>query len=412
MKDVDFISQLKLRAGWGTVGNQSSTGIGDYLSTIANGKKYVLGGQVFEGRIPEYLSNPQLKWEVAEQYNVGVDFGLWNNKLNFVLDYFVKNTKDMIVRSPIPDYMGAMPPVANVGSMRNKGFEITINHNNTIGQVKYDVGLNLSFIDNEVTSLGRSSPIYKEVFDRLPSTSKTEVGHALASYWGYQTDGVFNTQEELDGYTHINADGTVTKIQPSAGLGDVKYIDRNGDGEINEKDMTYLGNYIPTFSGGFNLGLEYKNFTFSLFADFCYGNEIANMNLFHMNSPLMGANILQSYYDNRWTPETPENNQPRLTASTQSGQNTLFSDRYIEDGSYLRIRNIQLGYNFPKSLLKSIHLDALRVYVSADNLFTFTKYSGFTPEITDQYGDPLTAGSDIGASPLPRTMTVGLNLTF
>ena len=191
----------------------------------------------------------------------------------------------------------------------------------------------------------------------------------------------------------------------------MKYVDRNGDGEINEKDQTYLGNYIPTFTGGFNLGLEYKNFTFSLFADFCYGNEIANMNLFHLNSPLMGANILQSYYDDRWT-ETPQNNQPRLTASTQSGQNTLFSDRYIEDGSYLRIRNVQLGYNFPKSMLKNIHFDALRIYVSVDNLFTFTKYSGYTPEISDQWGDPLTAGSDVGASPLPRTMTVGLNLTF
>lgn len=412
LKDVNAISQVKLRAGWGTVGNQSSTGVGDYLATIANGKKYVLGGQAVEGRIPEYLSNPQLKWEVAEQVNVGVDFGVLNNKLNFVLDYFVKKTKDMIVRSPIPDYMGALPPVANVGSMRNRGFELTINHNNVIGKVKYNVGLNLSLIDNEVTSLGRSTPIYKTLFDRLPSTSKTEVGHALASYWGYQTEGVFNTQEELDAYTHTKEDGSVVKIQPSAGLGDVKYVDRNGDGEINEKDQTYLGNYIPDFTGGFNLGLEYKNFTFSLFADFSYGNEIANMNLFHMQSPLMGANILQSYYDNRWTPETPGNNQPRLTASTQSGQNTLFSDRYIEDGSFLRIRNIQLGYNFPKSMLKKIHLDALKLYISVDNLCTFTKYSGYTPEIPDQWGDPLTAGSDVGASPLPRTMTVGLNLTF
>ena len=176
--------------------------------------------------------------------------------------------------------------------------------------------------------------------------------------------------------------------------------------------MAYLGNYIPTFNGGFNLGFEYKNFTFSLLTDFCYGNEIANMNQFHLQSPLMGANILQSYYDNRWTPENPDNNQPRLTASTQSSQNVMFSDRYIEDGSYLRIRNVQLGYNFPKSMLKRIHLDALRVYVSVDNLYTFTSYSGYTPDIPDQWGDPLTAGSDVGGPPLPRTMTFGLNLTF
>lgn len=412
LKDVGWLSQLKLRLGWGTVGNQASTGIGDYLSKIANGKKYVLGGQVFEGRIPEYMSNPQLKWEVAEQYNVGLDLGFFNNKLNFIMDYFVKNTKDMIVRSPIPSYMGALAPMANVGTMRNKGFEFTVNYADHIGEFKYNLGLNLSFIDNEVTSLGQSTPIYKTLFDRLPSTSKTEVGHPLASYWGYQTDGIFNTKEELEAYVHTASDGTVSKIQPTAEVGDVKYVDRNKDGQINAEDQTYLGNYISTFNGGFNLGFEYKNFTFSLFTDFCYGNEIANMNLFHLQSPLMGANILQSYYDNRWTPETPDNNQPRLTASTQSSQNVMFSDRYIEDGSYLRIRNVQLGYNFPKSMLKRIHLDALRIYVSVDNLYTFTNYSGYTPDIPDQWGDPLTAGSDVGGSPLPRTMTFGLNLTF
>lgn len=412
LKDVNVLSQLKIRAGWGTVGNQSSTGIGDYLSTIANGKKYVLGGQAIEGRIPEYLSNPNLKWEVAEQVNVGLDLGLWNNKLNFVLDYFIKNTNDMIVRSPIPAYMGALAPLANVGSMRNKGFEFTVNHNNQIGEVKYNVGLNLSFIKNEITSLGQSTPIYTTLFDRLPSTSKTEVGHPIASYWGYQTDGVFNTQEELDAYVYTNEDGSVTKIQPTAELGDVKYVDRNGDGAIDEKDQTYLGNYIPDVSGGFNFGVEYKNFTLSFLADFVLGNEIANMNLFHLQSPLMGANILQSYYDNRWTPETPDNNQPRLTASTQSSQNVLFSDRYIEDGSYLRIRNIQFGYNFPKSILKKMYLNALRLYVSVDNLYTFTNYSGYTPEIPDQYDNPLAAGSDVGASPLPRTITFGMNLTF
>lgn len=412
MKDIVPVSQMKLRAGWGMVGNQSSTGIGDYLSTIANGKKYVLGGQVYEGRIPEYLSNPQLKWEVAQQTNVGVDLGFFNNRLSFIVDYFIKDTKDMIVRSPIPDYVGALAPLANVGSMRNKGFEFTVSHNNQVKDVKYNVGLNLSIIKNEVTSLGRSGAIYLSIFDRLPSTSKTEVGQPLASYWGYQTDGIFHTQEELDTYTYKDENGNIVPVQPTAEVGDVKYVDRDGNGVINSEDQTFLGNYVPAFTGGFNFGIEYKNFSLSLFTDFSYGNKIANMNLYNLKSPLMGANILQSYYDNRWTPETPYNNQPRLTTSSQAGQNTLFSDRYIEDGSFLRIRNIQVGYDVPKALLRKVCINSLKVYVSADNLFTFTKYSGFNPEITDQWGSPLSAGSDVGGSPLPRTFTVGLNLTF
>ncbi|MDU1890390.1 MAG: TonB-dependent receptor [Dysgonomonas sp.] len=412
LKEISFISQAKLRAGWGMVGNQSSTGIGDYLSTIANGKRYVLGGQVYEGRIPEYLSNSQLKWEVAKQTNVGLDLGFFNSKLTLSADYFIKDTKDMIVRAPIPDYVGALAPLANVGSMRNKGFEFTINHNNEIDKVKYNVGLNMSFIKNEVTSLGRSGAIFATLFDRLPSTSKTEVGHPIASYWGYETDGIFHTQEELDAYTYTDKDGNVKPIQPTAEVGDVKYVDRDGNGSIDAEDQTYLGDYIPTFTGGLNLGIEYKDFTFSLFTDFSYGGKIANMNLFHMKSPLMGANILQSYYDNRWTPETPYNSEPRLTTSSQSGQNTLFSDRYIEDGSFLRIRNVQLGYYLPKNLLQKVKIESLKVYVSADNLHTFTKYSGYNPEITDQWGNPLTAGSDVGSTPLPRTLSVGFNLIF
>ena len=413
LQGVKAMDQLKVRAGWGQVGNQSSTGIGDYLSKISNGQKYVLGGTVYEGRIPTALSNPDLKWEIAEQYNLGLDFSFLNGKIVANMDYFIKNTKDMIVRAPIPNYVGADEPLDNVGNMRNRGFEFTVNHYNKIGEVNYNVGLNLSFINNKVTSLGRAGAIHATVYDqRLPNTSRTEVGREIAYYYGYKTDGIFNTQEELDAYTYTDANGVTKPIQPNAKLGDVKYRDLDGDGKIDESDLTYLGSYMPDFSGGFNLGAEYKNFTFSLFADFVYGNKIANMTTYDLKSPLADKNILKSYYNNRWTKDTPENNEPRLTTTDAYKENTLFSDRYIENGSFLRIRNIQLGYNLPFNIIQKVRMQKARVYVSVDNLATFTKYKGYNPEIGDQWGNVLAAGADVGGTPLPRTFSLGFNIEF
>ena len=413
MQNVDFLSQLKLRAGWGQVGNQASAGIGDYLSTITNGLRYVVGGEVQEGRIPTVLSNPNLKWEIAEQWNVGVDVGFFNGKLSLTADYFVKNTKDMIVRTPVPMYVGADDPLDNIGSMRNKGFEFTLNHVNKIGDLDYNVSLNMSFIRNKVTSLGRSGAITATVYDtRLSNTSRTEVGREIAYYYGYQTDGIFNTAEELAAHSYVDENGVTQAIQPNAQVGDVKYKDLDGDGSIGEGDLTYLGSYMPDFTGGFNLGLAYKGFDFSLFADFSYGAEIANMTTYDLKSSLVTKNILKSYYNNRWTEETPYNNEPRLTASEMYRENTQFSDRYVEDASFLRIRNVQLGYSFPSKWLDNIKIDRARIYVSIDNLATITGYSGYNPEIADQYGNVLAAGCDVGGTPLPRTFTVGLNVNF
>lgn len=413
MKTVGFISQLKLRAGWGQVGNQSSAGIGDYLSRISNGLKYVLGGKVYEGRVPTELSNPKLKWEVAEQYNVGLDLGFFDGKLSLNADYFVKNTKDMIVRVPIPDYVGAGEPLDNVGNMRNKGFEFMLSHVNSIGDFSYNVALNMSFIRNEVTSLGRAGSINATVYDqRLSNTSRTEVGREIAYYYGYKTDGIFHTQEELDAYTFTNADGVKQPIQPNAQVGDVKFRDLNRNGKIDEGDLTYLGSYMPDFTGGLNMGVAYKGIDFSLFADFTYGNEIANMTTYDLKSSLVDKNILKSYYENRWTKETPYNSEPRLTTSGAYKENAQFSDRYIEDGSFLRIRNVQLGYTFPEKWMSNLKIDKARIYFSVDNLATFTKYSGYNPEVSDQWSNVLVSGCDVGGTPLPRTFTFGLNVNF
>lgn len=409
LKNIQPLSQLKLRAGWGQVGNQSSIGIGEYLSLIDNELRYVLGDQVYEGRLPMNLSNPNLKWEIAEQFNIGADVALFDNKLRLNADYFIKKTKDMIVRMPVPSYVGAGSPYGNVGTMENKGFEFNVEHENKIGDVQYNVGLNLSFIKNEVTDLGGAGSMDATAYDRLGPTFRTEVGREIAYYRGLKTDGIFHTQEEIDSYTHTNVDGTQQLIQPNAVPGDVKFVDLDGNGAIDEKDLTYLGSYMPDFSGGLNLGLEYKSFFISVFSDFVYGNEIANLNSYELRSGL-GTNILQSYYDNRWTPETPDNSAPRLTANP--GMNVKFSDLYVEDGSFFRIRNLQFGYDFPKTWIQKIRINKARLYMSIDNLYTFTKYTGYNPDIVDQYGDPLKAGGDTGATLLPRTISFGLNLNF
>lgn len=409
LKNVQPLSQLKLRTGWGQVGNQSSIGIGEYLSLVDNNLRYVLGDAVYEGRLPMNLSNPNLKWEIAEQFNIGADIAFFDNKLRLNADYFIKKTKDMIVRMPVPSYVGAGSPYGNVGTMENKGFEFNIEHENKIGNVKYNIGLNLSFIKNEVTDLGGAGSMDATAYDRFGSTFRTEVGREIAYYRGLKTDGIFHSQEEIDNYTHTNADGTKQLIQPKAVPGDVKFVDLDGSGAIDEKDLTYLGSYMPNFSGGLNLGLEYKNFFISIFSDFVYGNQIANLNNYELRSGL-GTNILQSYYDNRWTPETPNNTEPRLTANP--GDNVKFSDLYIEDGSFFRIRNLQFGYDFPRTWMQKIKINKARLYISIDNLCTFTKYTGYNPDIADQYGDPLKAGGDTGSALLPRTISFGLNLNF
>ena len=407
MKNFEKIDQFKLRAGWGEVGNQSSTGLYDYLPLISNNIKYVWGDEVYEGRLPTRLPSIGLQWEVAQQINVGADLAFFNSKLMLNLDYYVKDTKRMIVVPPVPTFMGAGSPMGNVGTLKNKGFEITLNHENRIGDFTYNAGFNLSFLSNKVTSLGDAEvgSLDRNSYDRLGVTSRTEVGHEIAYYWGYETDGIFNNQSELNAHTHKG-----NAIQPNAQLGDVKYIDRNNDGKIDDEDKTYLGSYIPDFTGGLNLSGEYKNFFVSIFADFVCGNKIANLNVYELRSGKYGTNILRDYYNNRWTPENPNNNEQRLTADP--GDNIRFSDRFVEDGSYLRIRNVQFGYNLPASLLQKVYLKGCKLYVSVDNLATFTKYTGFNPEIADQYGDPLKAGSDTGSAPLPRTVAFGINLKF
>lgn len=401
------VSQLKLRAGWGQVGNQSSAGYNDYVALMTNGYTYVFGDGPVDGAIQENSANEELSWETTEQYNVGVDFGLFNNKLTGNVDYFIRNTNNMILATPIPIYAGMWRPKTNAGSITNKGVEFALNYSNKHRELIYNLGFNMAFIKNEITDIGGGDPIYGGSVSKVGDVTKTEVGKEIAYFYGLQTDGIFKTAEELA--AHIDEKGN--KIQPNAGLGDVKFIDRNKDGKIDGEDRCYLGSAMPKFTYGFNAGLNYKGFDLNVFLQGVYGNEIVNGMYYTLYSTDMSEHNVSKAMMNRWTKDNPTSNTPRVHAQDPN-KNMQFSDRYVEDGSYLRIKNIQLGYTIPEALAKKMYLNRLRVYVSADNLYTFTKYSGFDPEVSDLSGSPLGSGVDMATYPIPRTFTVGLNLQF
>lgn len=401
VKYNSVFSQLKLRAGWGHVGNQASAGNFDYLSLMTNGYTAVFGGTQVDGALQQKLANEELSWETSEQYNIGLDYSLFNGSLSGSVDYFIRNTNDMILDTPIPMYAGMWRPKTNAGSVRNSGLEFSINYDTTIGkEFHLNAGFNISFIKNKVTSLGGGEPLYGQY-------TKTEEGREIASFYGLQTAGIFKTQEQLDAY--VNKDGN--PIQPNAGLGDVIFVDRNNDGLIDDNDRMHLGSANPDFTYGFTLSAAYKGFDLNAFLQGSQGNEIANYMYTVLYSTSMEDNNNSKAMMGRWTPDNPNADLPRVHASDPN-QNVRFSDRFVEDGSYIRLRTLQLGYTLPANLSKKLFLNRARIYVSADNLFTITNYSGFNPEAGDLWGGPLNAGVDMATYPIPRVFTIGCNLNF
>lgn len=406
LQGVEFLSNFKIRGGWGQVGNEATVGPYSYVTTVSNGNRYVFNDQLVEGIISTDLSNPELKWETTTSTNVGLDLSFFNHSLSFTADYFIKKTSDMIVYVPIPDYVGAGAPAVNAGDMQNTGFEFALGYKNSIGDFKYDLGFNMTFIKNEVTSLGGGEPIESGGISKVGNTTRTEVGHEIAYFYGLETDGIFNTQAELD--AHVK-DGVA--IQPSAQLGDVKFLDANNDGKINGDDRVKLGSATPDFYGAFNANFEFKGFDLRVLLQGTYGNEVVN-SMTRFNQMSSGwENSVASRMD-RWTPANPNSNEPRMTDTDANRNIEQFSDRYVEDGSFIRVKNLQLGYNLPKNILENIGISSLRIYVSVDNLYTFTKYKGYDPEVSDLFGNPLYYGIDMGNYPQARTFLGGLTINF
>lgn len=395
------INFLKVRASWGINGNQE---IGDYqfVSTINNGRGYGLGSGTAVGSSPNFIENEDIHWEESEQLNFGLDMALLENRVTASIDYYIKDTKDLLEKIPIPGHVGNDGPTANVGSVQNKGVEWSINWRNADNKLGYSLGLNGAINRNKMTFIGNTEKVITGASWALAgAVTRSEEGLPIAYFWGYTTDGLFQNETEV--FQHINLDGEV--LQPNAKPGDVRFVDVNSDGEINEDDRTMIGNPTPDFTLGFTASLDYGGWDFSMFVQGSFGNDIFNgtqrQDLRYTNRPTSSLD--------RWTGEGTSNSVPRFTW-IDTNNNSRVSDLYIEDGSYARLKNIQIGYNFPLALRNKIGAANLRLYVSAENMITLTKYTGIDPEIGAISSFDI--GIDRGVYPQAKIVRFGLNASF
>ena len=412
--NVDMISQLKLRAGWGTIGNQNIPGNATY-TVLRNDKRYPFGNDhtLHPGFGLQSPGNADLVWETTEDINIGVDLGLFDQKLSFNLDWYKREVKDLLLIVPLASFLGMADygynlgsgAWANAGNMENTGFDMVVNYKDQIREFRYAVGANASFNKNEITKLNNVDFILSANYYGMGETTRTTVGNPAGNFYGFLTDGIFQSQSEVD--NNKNSEGKV--IQPNAKPGDFKFVDTDGNGEINGNDKDYIGNGMPTFTYGFNLKLEYKGFDLSSYFYGVTGNEIMDgMRKFNGSSP-SGRNSRAGTYAAAWTPENKSNTQPRLTNLDQNGNYSQFSDYYVVDGSYFKCNNITLGYQFNKNICEKLKLSKLRLYVSVQNAFIITDYEGFDPAVS---GGALSTGIDNGAYPMTRTITSGLAISF
>jgi TonB-linked SusC/RagA family outer membrane protein len=413
LKDVRFLSLLKLRASYGLVGNQNAAPNYGYASIATNQQNYVFNNVLVPGVAITQLNNPNLKWEKAETIDFGIDADFFDSRLSFTADYFERRTRDMIALLPVPDYVGQAPASANVASLRNRGLELALTYRNNVGKLGYSANVNLTTVNNRVTSLGGANPIASgNVISQIGYTTLTDAGHEIAYFYGLQAQGVFHSQAEVDAYK--NAAGAL--IQPNAKPGDVKYQDVNGDGKIDPTDRTYLGSATPKFNYGASVNLNYGGVDFKVLFYGVQGASAVNGAGINLNKSSNFAGTWSNFYASRldrWTTSNPGSDQPRVTSSDTNG-NDLFSSRFVENASYLRLRNVELGYSLPAAFINKYRVGGFRIYASIDNLLTFTKYTGFDPEISASgyYNDPLAYGVDFGNYPQPRTYRLGFNVQF
>lgn len=400
----EWLTSTKLRGSWGKNGN-SSIGAFQYVSLTSSGNNYAFGAGESAVKVngvkPSGTPNPDLKWEESEQTDFGIDFGFLNNALTFSADYYVKNTNGMLKTMPVPSYLGESKPLGNVGSMTNKGLEFETSYRFRVSGWDFRLGANASYLSNKLTDLGNETGFENlDSYANVGTISRSQNDYCYPFFYGYKTAGIFQNWAEVRAYK--NADGSL--IQPKAQPGDVRFVDMSGDGKISDSDRTKIGKGMPDWTYGFNLSATYKNFDMSMVFQGTIGNDIYDAtrrtDLKYINLP--------SYMWGRWTGEGTSNSTPRFSWSDDNG-NWLSSDLYVKDGSYMRLKNMQIGYTLPNSITKKALISSLRLYVAAENLLTFTKYEGFDPEISS---GGTSIGVDRGCYPQARTFTFGVNLNF
>ena len=408
MRDVTWLSGLKLRASWGVNGNDA-IGNFTYAVYMNSGNNYVFGSgangsEVINiGAKPSGLANPNVKWEESRQTNVGVDAAFLGNRITATVDWYRKNTSGMLLSLPVPSYSGDSSPIGNLGDMVNSGVEFEMSYRDSYGDFSWNISANATYNRNKLTYLGDDATDLYGSSHKIGQLTRGEIGMPFPFFYGYKTDGVFQNVAEVAAYT--NAEGNL--IQPNATPGDFRFQDLNNDGKITDADRTYIGKGIPDWTFGLNLGFEWKGIDFSMLLQGQFGAQTFNVtrrtDLYYINLP---KTIL-----NRWTGEGSTNSAPKFEF-TSANENYRVSDYWVEDASFLRARNVQLGYTLPQNLTKKIFVQRLRIYAQAENLFTLTKYSGCDPEVTGGNGFGTELGIDRGVYPQNRTFSVGVNLTF
>lgn len=426
MQNADWLSLGKLRIGWGKLGNNRIDEYARY-TVIDNQFNYAFGTGshiLFPGGSSTTLGNPNIRWEKTETFNIGLDLGFFNNKLTASIEVFDKLTSDMLLRVPVPVSAGLDDaPMTNAGSVNNRGIELIANYKGQFNKLKYEVGFNISWIKNTVVGLGTGNePIFGARLSEpsiLDYITKTEVGRPIGGFYGYITNGIFNSIDEVKAsaqYEEMNI--------PNTTPGDFRFKDLNGDGRITADDRTYLGSPHPDFVFGLPITLSYSNFDLSIFFQGQTGNKIFNVMEYYLNSAHGGGNLYADIRSKHWAGDYrpdraffPQNHNavvPDLDGADRP-RNFRASNFYIKDGSYLRLQNIRLNYNFPQSICKMLKINELSVFAGAYNLLTFTRYNGFDPEIgknVDSQSNNLYLGVDHGNYPQARTITTGLKFSF
>ncbi len=403
MAGVPALSYLKLRAGWGQNGNEA-IGAFKYTSLIGSGARYTFGqGEVITtGAVPTGIANPDLKWETSEQTNIGFDARFFDDALTFGFNWYHKLTKDLLVVAPIPAFIGNSAPAINGGSVKNTGIEIELGYKGKLSDLKYDFMLSGGYNKNTMVSINNAEgKLYGAGVHGMNNICMAVVGEPIAFFWGYKTLGVFQNQAEVNAY---QKDGQL--IQPNAKPGDLIFADLNNDGTIDDKDRTNLGNPYPDVTLGLNINAEYHGFDLSMFWYGAFGQEIFNA---RRRNDLVMSNWYAEVL-NRWTGEGTSNTFPRVTIADPNQNFNRPSDLFVEDGSFVRLKNITLGYTLPENVSRKVKIEKLRLFITANNLLTFTGYTGFDPEIGANWA--LDVGIDRNIYPQPRTIMFGFNCSL
>lgn len=438
LKGVKWLNNLKLRLGWGLVGNQSASSYayGVTMSSAAS----IWGTGFYAGNYP----NDKLKWEETKAWNAGIDLNLFDNRVEFIFDTYLKNTDNLLMQASLPSYVTGIiqSPWVNAGAMENKGAEFTLN---TVNISKKDftwrTGITISFNKNKITKLYTETAGLSGTIDGAQTLTYSTVGQPVGQYYGYKVIGMFKEesdfyQRDADGNFLLDKNGNRLPValpenqhiaKDEVWVGDYIFEDLNGDGVIDEQDRTYLGNPEPKFSYGFNNTFTYKGFDMNIFINGVYGNKLVNLFRKDFTNPMRNSNLLKeatgiahvelidpAQPEEIWNVHVsnPESATVQRLNTADGNDNNRMSSRFVEDGSYLRIKNISLGYTFPQKWTRKWHIENLRVYMNIQNAFTFTKYKGYDPEVGAYNYNVLLRGVDYARYPSQRIYTVGLNLSF